>query len=764
LLSHKAKIVNSIEILTDGLMKKIYTLFFILSVLSACNFNLKNKDAEIEKKIDQLISNMTIEEKVGQMTQITLDVISLKEGRQVVEPHQLDTAMLRKAILNYKVGSILNVGQHAFSREHWLTIHKAIKNMAEQSRLKIPVLYGIDAIHGVTYTIGSTIFPQEIAQAATWNPALVEEAASICAYETRASYIPWNFSPVLDLGRQPNWPRIYETFGEDVHLVTELGKAVVKGYEGRDISNKYKVASCLKHYFGYGFPLSGKDRTPAWIPERFLREYFLPPFEAAVKDGALTVMVNSAEINGIPVHADYHLLTEILKDELQFKGFAVSDWEDIKYLHSRHHIAATDKEAVKIAVMAGVDMSMVPYDFSFAEHLVELAKEGTVPMSRIDDAVRRILRVKYRLGLFENLFYNPEDYPKFGSEEFRKVSLSAASEAITLLKNNNNILPLKRNTKVLITGISGNSMSLLNGGWTYTWQGEKTDEYAKDKLTVFEAFSNKIGTSNVKLVADSSFDNPAKIQEAVNAAKSCDVVLLCAGEFTYTEKPGDIEDLYLSDGQTKLAQELAKTGKPVILVLLEGRPRIISKFADFMSAILMAYLPGNEGGQAIADIIMGDVNPSGKLPITYPRYPNSLVNYDHKHTEDLGGKVFNPQFPFGFGLSYTSFAYSNLKIDKPEYLTSDSIRISIDLKNTGEREGKEVVQLYISDLYASITPAVKRLRGFEKINLKPAETKTVIFTVPVSKLAFVGLENKWITEPGDFMVSIGDQSLKFVLK
>jgi len=713
---------------------------------------------------------MSLEEKVGQMTQVTIDVISVGRKGALAEPHRVDEAKLRNAIVEHHVGSILNVANHCYSRGHWYEIISAIQKMAlEETSARIPVLYGIDAIHGANYTEKATLFPQQIAMAATWNPALVELAGSITAYETRASGIPWTFSPVLDMGRNAAWPRIWETFGEDVFLSSEMGKAMVKGYQGDDISDKYKVASCLKHYMGYSFPLSGKDRTPAWIPENFLREYFLPPFAAAIKAGARTVMINSGEINGTPVHADHHILTDILRTELGFDGIAVSDWEDIIKLVTVHRVASTQKEAVKIAVMAGIDMSMVPYDFSFYDYLLELVKEGSVPVSRIDEALRRILRVKYELGLFENAYFPAPDYPKFGSDEFRNASLETAHEAITLLKNENQVLPMKNKSKVLVTGFAANSMQCLNGGWSYSWQGELTNTYAAYKNTILEAIQHKIGVNNVLYAEGVQFDSITDAQKALKLAKTADYIVLCLGELSYTEASGNISDLYLPDAQVKYALQLAATGKPVVLVLAEGRPRIISKFADDMQGIVMAYLPGNEGGEAIADILFGDVNPSGKLPVTYPRFPNDLTNYDRKYSEEVSDTTapntsYKPQFPFGFGLSYTNFSYSNLVLDKSKMSKDEKLHITVNITNTGKVKGKEVVQLYISDLYASITPSVQRLRGFEKVEVEPGATKSVTFTISASELAFVNRNLEWITEPGDFEVEIGGLKRKFELR
>ncbi|UBM62519.1 glycoside hydrolase family 3 C-terminal domain-containing protein [Candidatus Sulfidibacterium hydrothermale] len=709
---------------------------------------------------------MTLEEKVGQMTQITLAVVSKGTVNNPQTPQEIDTNKLKKAILQYHIGSILNVVNHAYSRKHWHQILHQIQSITNRTRLKIPVLYGIDAIHGSNYILGSTLFPQEIGQAATWNPALVKKAAEITAYETRAAGIPWVFSPVLGVGKQPLWPRLYETFGEDTYLTSKMAVAIVKGYEGIDIAGKYHVASCMKHYMGYSFPLSGKDRTPAWIPENYLRKYFLPPFSAAVEAGSHTLMINSSSINGVPVHADHHILTDILRNELHFKGLAVSDWGDIENLYTKYHFVRSEKEAVKVAVLAGVDMSMVPFDYSFPKYLIELVKEGQIPMSRINQAVKRILTVKEELGLFDDFVYPEKDYPKFGSAEFKTDNLKTAQESITLLKNNNQVLPLKKkHIKILVTGFAANSMATLNGGWTYTWQGTKTDFFDNKKTTILKAIQNKIGKENVFYSKGTNFNKPLDNSNITNLAKKADYIVLCLGEMPYAETPGNINDLYLPENQVNFALKLAKTGKPVILVLTEGRPRLISKFADKMSGIIMAYLPGNQGGNAIADVLFGDVNPSGKLPFTYPRFPNSLENYNITYDQQ---KIDTcpPQFPFGFGLSYTTFRYSKLRLNCDTLSKDKTLKISVNITNTGKRAGKEVVQLYIGDLYrnATILPDVKRLVGFSKINLLPGETKTVSFSIKKPDLSFVNRKMKTVTVSGTYKVQVGNLTRKFYLK
>ncbi|MGX5688775.1 glycoside hydrolase family 3 N-terminal domain-containing protein [Arcticibacter tournemirensis] len=742
-------------------------LFFItlMSLTTLAMYAQLNNASPVDQKVEALLSKMTPEEKVGQMTQISVEAFLKTTNGKLNEPHEFDMPKLEEAIRKYKVGSVLNVGGNAQTLEAWRKRIETIQKLALEERLKIPVLYGIDAIRGNNYTLNAVLFPQQIAQAASFNPLMVQKAAEVAAYETRASFIPWNFSPVLDLGRQPVWPRIWETYGEDPYLITEMGKAAIQGYHGVGSAiDKYHVAACLKHYMGYSMPLSGHDRTPAWIPERELREYFLPQFAAAVKAGAKTVMVNSAEINGVPVHADKHILTDILKGELQFDGFVVSDWQDIQYLFQRHRVAKDNREAVMMAVNAGIDMSMVPTDFTFCEALVELVKEGKVSMTRIDDAVRRILKVKYEVGLFDSPLGKARDYPLFNSPAHNKLNYEVASECVTLLKNNNNILPLSSGKKILVTGPSANTMRSLNGGWSRNWQGDNSDETEKEKNTILEAIRYVFGPANVEYSEGADFSKLVNIRDVMNKAAKSDVVVLCIGETSYTETPGNIEDLTISSSQIELAKALSATGKPVVFVLTEGRPRVISAIEPYSSAVIHSYLLGNEGGNVIADVLAGKINPSGKLPYTYPRHTNSLLTYYHKHTETLKfdeAAGFNPQWEFGYGLSYTSFRYSNLKLDRNTLTDDSSLNISVDVTNAGKVAGKESVLLFISDEVASVTPEVKRLRAFDKIELQPGQTKTVSFTIDKDRLSFINKELQRTTEPGEFTVAVGGLKASF---
>ena len=736
---------------------------------------LRNYSAQIEA----LLKRMTLEEKVGQMTQLEIGQITSGGDSNI----NIDPTKLEKAIVQYNVGSILNVNGHALPVDKWHEIIRAIQTSAQRTRLKVPVIYGIDSIHGANYVRGATLFPQEIGMGASWNPLLMQRAAEITAMETRAAGIPWSFSPVLDLGRQPLWPRFWETFGEDPYLASVMGVAFVRGLEGNNVADSRSVASSLKHYVGYSFPLNGRDRTSSWIPEIHLREYFLPTFEAAVRSGARTVMVNSAEINGTPGHINKFLLTDVLKGEMKFDGFIVSDWEDIKKLVTQWKVAADEKEATRMAVMAGIDMSMVPSSYSFSDHLIALVKERKVPMARIDDAVRRILRVKYELGLFDKPMPDPAARGNFNRPEYVNASLQAARETITLLKNDAGILPLAKNRKVLVTGPTSDSLISLNNGWTWVWQGSEPTLYPTNKMTIQQAIKAKIGEGRFEFrqgtrltrppgspanTTPTMFDEEVNVREAVEEARDSDVVVLCLGEGSYTETPGNLTDLTLPDVQLRFAEQIIATGKPVILVLVQGRPRLISRIADRVQAIVMAYNPSDEGGRAIADVLFGDYNPNGKLPFTYPRSTNNLMAYDHKlfETEDtnFGNVATRPQFEFGTGLSYTTFRYSDLAVTPKSASMTGNVNVSVKVTNTGARAGKETVILYVRDEAATIVPAGKRVRRFAKVHLEPGQTKTLSFSLNRNDLSFIGANNRPVVEPGDFTVLVGGLTDKFTLR
>ena len=730
-----------------------------ITVLLLSSFIIeKNQELSNDDFIEKLISKMTIEDKIGEMTQLSIDVLSVGDPYNLKEPHEFDPVKLQNILVEHKVGSILNCGGHAYSKEHWNEIHTVIQDYAvNKKKTGIPVLYGIDAIHGTNYTSDATLFPQQLGQASTWNRVIAKSCGVVTAYETRASGIPWSFSPVLDIGRDARWPRLWETYGEDVHLASEMGKEFINGMQGDNVGSKTNVAACMKHFLGYSVTLRGKDRGPAWIPERQLREYFVPTFKTAIDQGAKTIMICSGELNGIPVHADKNILTDLLRNDLGFKGLVVTDWEDIGYLVSRHHIATDFKDAIRIAINAGIDMAMVPLDIQFVTLLRELVEEGKVSKERIDASVKRILALKKELGLFDRPFDSYKDYPDFASEKHRKEALIAAEESIILAKNNKNMLPLSKDTKVLIVGPTANSLNVLNGGWTGTWQGADEKWNTKGKATILEAITKKIGKENIQY----SKDGKGVSDEGV------DVIIACIGEQPYTEKPGDIDDLDLDKDQEDMILELSKMGKPIVLVVVEGRPRVIRTIEPKSEAIVVAFLPGNEGGEAITNILFGDANPSGKFPITYPKFSNDLITYDHKGTDlvhrDFSMNGFNPQFEFGFGLSYTNFAYSNFQVT--DALDSEgAINVSVQVSNTGGRTGKEVVQLYVSDKVASITPSVKRLRGFEKIELAVGASKEVNFKITKKDLSFVGIDNKWVFEEGAFVFKIDDLEKEIVLK
>jgi beta-glucosidase len=759
----------------------------------------KTQTSSIDQRVKELLGKMSLEEKVGQMTQVNLNVVL--QGDNFNIDGTLDLVLLHEAVARFKVGSILNAINRPYPLEKWHEIIRQIQEVAvKETPNKIPVLYGIDSIHGATFTQGSTLFPHNIGLAATRNPELACKIAEITAAETRASGIRWNFDPVLDIGRNPLWSRFPETFGEDVYITRQMGLAMVEGYEqGGALDKPSAVASCIKHYVGYSVPHSGKDRTPAYIPEIQLREHHLPQFRDAIRKGSSSLMINSGEVNGIPVHSSKYLLTDVLRGELGFEGPAVSDWEDVIRLHTRHHVAASPMEAVKIAVNAGVDMSMVPHDFSFFTYLVELVKEGEVSQERIDEAAGRILKLKFRLGLFENPYPEPEAAELFGKPEYREVALQAARESVTLLKNEHSnedgtggVLPLKKEKKVLVTGPGAHSRSTLHGSWSYTWQGDNEYWFPKDTKTIYQAIQEKVGKKNVSSGYKGQFGKeeyyyfepgareeghyhpePNELDEEIarmkRKAREADYIVLCLGEEAYAESPGAIDSLYLPDYQYKLAKTAAATGKPVVLVLTEGRPRIIRDVEPLMHSIVLAYQPGSRGAEALADILFGDYNPEGKLPFSYPANPHDPVLYDHKYTDKIqeswpgfftyGG--YNPQYKFGHGLCYSTVEYKNMELNTGNLHANNNIEVRVDVSNTGKYPVRQVVELYTRDLYASVTPSQKRLRKFKKVSLAPGLTETVSFELNKGDLAFIGQDLKWVTEPGEFEVMIGSEKAMF---
>jgi len=716
-------------------------------------------------KVAALLRQMTLDEKIGQMTQVTLGVVAKPEDGV------LDPAALTKAIQEYKVGSILNVTNHALSVGQWHQVLAQIQDEAAGTRLKIPVIYGLDGIHGQTYTLDATLFPQNIGMAATRNPALAAAVAKVAAKELRASGVRWNFAPVLDCGRQPLWSRFPETYGEDVYIGRTMGAAAIRAYEEDGLRTPTAVASCMKHYLAYSASRTGKDRTPIYLPEIEMREYYLPQFRAAIKAGASTLMVNSGEINGTPVHASKYLLTDVLRKELGFQGVIVTDWEDIIRLHTRHNVAATPRAAVVLAVNAGVDMSMVPMDFSFFVLLKEAVQKGEVPISRIDDAVRRILLLKEKLGLFDNPYPEPAAKDNFGRPEYQTLALQAAHEAMTLLKNDDGVLPLQHNMRVLVAGPSARSISALNGCWSYTWQGKDERWYPSDSKTIFDALREKLGADKVTTTTTAGFDSPANYDTIAlkTAAATADAIVLCLGENAYAESPGNIPDLALPEEQLALARTAAATGKPVILVLTEGRPRFITGIAPLMKGILLAYWSGRKTAEAISDVLMGDYNPDGRLPYSYPRSMGEMVLYDRKPTEDIR-EIFNsdmtmdgyrPLYPFGWGLSYTRWDYGELQLSADKLTASSKLTVKLTVTNSGKLDGNHSVELYTRQHYASVTPNMRRLRAFKKIFLKAGQSQEVSFMLDSSDLAFVNAQLKTVTEPGDFDVYVGDKKAVF---
>lgn len=736
------------------------------------------EDAKIEQQVEELLSKMDLDAKIGQMTELAIDVL----GETINGEFQLDEAKLHKAIAEYKVGSFLNApGPVAQSPEKWNEIIGRIQELS-MAEIGIPCIYGLDQNHGTTYTLGGTLFPQNINMGAAFNPDLTYEAARVTAYETRASNCPWTYSPTVDMARDPRWPRVWENYGEDCLVNAIMGSAAVRGFQGDDPNHipADRIATSVKHYMGYSMPRTGKDRTPAYIFVSELREKCFAPFKACVEAGALTIMVNSGSINGKPVHADRELLTQWLKEDLGWDGMLITDWADINNLYTREHVAADKKEAIEMAINAGIDMAMEPYDLNYCTLLKELVQEKKVPMSRIDDAVRRVLRLKFRLGLFDHPNTLLKDYPLFGSKEHALIALHAAEESEVLLKNKDNILPLPQGKKLLVTGPNANSMRCLNGGWSYSWQGHLTDRFADKYNTIYEAICNKFGADHVRLEQGVTYkpegaymeENEPEIEKAVAAARNVDIIIACIGENSYCETPGNLSELAISANQSKLVKALAATGKPIILILNEGRPRIINELEPLADAVIDILLPGNYGGDALANILAGDVNPSAKMPYTYPRHEAALTTYDYRVSEEMDkmegaydyNAVVSVQWPFGYGLSYTTFEYSNFQTDKSSFTTGDGLHFSIDVTNTGKYAGKEVVMLFSSDLVASLTPENRRLRAFKKVELQPGETQTVTLSIKGSDLAFVNSDGQWVLEQGDFRMQCGNQVVTITYK
>ena len=730
-------------------------------------------DPKIEAQVEQTLKKLTLEEKIGQMMELVTDLFGAndKNGVFYIDEHKTDSILSR-----YKIGSILNAPNTcAPTAKQWEKYISQIQKIS-MKRIGIPCVFGLDQNHGSTYTQDGTLFPQNINVAASFNREIARRSAEATAYETRAVSVPWTYSPTVDLGRDARWPRIWENFGEDCYLSSEMGKAMVYGFQGEDPNNidQYHIATSMKHFMGYGVPWTGKDRTPAYISPADLREKHFAPFLAGLQAGALTVMVNSASVNGMPMHANKDILTGWLKEETGWDGVLITDWADINNLYTREMVAKDKKDALRIAINAGIDMIMEPYSCDACGYLVELVKEGKIPMSRIDDACRRVLRMKYRLDLFKNPTQKLKNYPKFGGEEFAKLALEGATESMVLLKNEGNILPLQHGKKILLTGPNANQMRCLDGGWSYTWQGHRADEFAGKYNTIYEAFCNEYGKENVILNQGVTYNEKGKYWEenepqilgAVAAAKDADVIVACIGENSYTETPGNLTDLWLSENQRNLVKALAQTGKPVILVLNEGRPRLIADIEPLAQGIIDILIPGNMGGDALVNLVSGKSNFSGKMPYTYPKEINSLANYDFKKSEEVGtmegaydyNAKITQQWGFGYGLSYTSYKYSNLKVSQSDFRHGDIIKVSVDVKNTGKVAGKESVLLFSSDLIASMVPDGRRLRAFDKVELQPGETKTVTFELKADDLAFVGWNGKWRLEEGDFKLMIADQS------
>jgi beta-glucosidase len=760
-------------------MKKIVQVLLLVIVITSC----ENKEQfvkttskvstlqtnETESKIQSLLAKMTLKEKAGQMLNIGLPSLLTGNYWDVRDSTIFDTEKFKKLVQEYGVGSIHNTPGYPAKKEDWYKIVKEIQDAAMQNtRLGIPVLYGIDNIHGANYVNGSVMFPHQIAVAATWNTELSKLVGEITSYESRAASLPWNFNPNADVAMNPLWGRIAESFGEDSYLISEMTNAYIAGSQEKGLQNTTSTAVCVKHFIGYGAGNNGKDRANAIIPEHSLQQYFLPPFKKAIENGAMGVMISSNAVNGIPCHINSYYITEILKGKLNFKGVVISDFSDVDFLVTAHQSAKNKREATKMAVNAGIDLLMNPYDADVVDYIVELVEAGEISKQRINDAVTRILRLKFYLNLFEVPYNNPTEYPDFGSEKHIATNYKTASEAITLLKNKNAILPLVNNKKVLVTGYASNSINMLNGAWSRSFLGRDTVYNDVSKLTILQAIQKQVGSKNVDFVEGTNYLEDINSDEAVLKASKADVIVVCVGEIPASEKPSDINELELPKTQLKLVKKLAKTGKPIVLVMVQGRARIIREIEPLVDAIVMAYLPGQEGGKAISDVIYGKINPSGKLPYTYPKYSGNIVPYYHKKTDirdiNWGYNGFYPQFEFGFGLSYTSFEYSNLKVSKDTLTSSDNIKVIIDVTNSGEREGKEIVQLYLKDLVATVSPDSKKLARFTKIKLKPGETETVEFILKLQDFSNVGIDNTWIVEDGEFEVQVGGDPQKLMMQ
>lgn len=724
-------------------------------------------DRDVEAGVQKILKGMTLEEKAGQMMQINVgSLLDYKTG-------SFNEEAVETIFGKYKVGSILNTFFDAAKPAEYTA--KMIAELQQKSMdlVGIPMIYGMDMIHGASYLSDGILFPQEINIAATFQPEFARTMGEAMAYQTRAAMIPWVFSPVMDLSRDANWPRNWESYGEDPYLQSVMASTETRALQGDDPNHidKEHVAVSIKHYMAYGTPRTGKDRTPAIVSLSDLRDKFFAPFKASVEAGALTVMVNSASINGIPTHANRTLLTGWLKEGLDWDGMIITDWADIDNLYTREHIAKDKKDALRIGINAGIDMIMDPYDPSACDLICELVREGAIPQERVDDAVARVLRLKYRLGLFDEPVWDVTGYDRFDSQEWKDASLQAAIESEVLLKNDG-VLPIAQGTRILVTGPNSDSMRPLNGGWTYTWQGSGAP-FTDGFHTIADALTAKFGSANVTCVPAMDYDPfnwqneiNVNIPAAVAAARSADVVVACVGETTYCETVGNINDLNISANQAELVKALAATGKPVVLVLNEGRPRIVRGIEPLCAAVVDVILPGNYGGDALAELLCGDANFSGKLPFTYPKYPNSLHTYDYKVSENVStmeglynyDAVMDVQWPFASGMSYTTFEYSDLKASSDKFASGDVLSFDVTVTNTGSVAGKEAVLLYSSDMVASLIPDVRRLRAFTKVELQPGESRTITLTVNADDLAFVGSDGAWTLEEGDFRIGVGGLS------
>ncbi|MDZ7807592.1 MAG: glycoside hydrolase family 3 N-terminal domain-containing protein [Gracilimonas sp.] len=767
---------NPASDLIDKILKT--TLILGLTIILSTNKTLSaqpylNPAISLDERVNDLISRMTLEEKVGQMTQLDITMVNNKGDQSDVS---LDPVKARTLLQDHHIGSFLN--GEAVSAQQWLEYITELQRIAvEETRLGIPIIYGIDHMHGASYLTGSTIFPHNINIGATFNPDNALQNGRITALEAGPLGHVWNFAPVLDLGQNPYWPRVYETYGEDPYLASRLGEAYVDGLQAKHDQFPYQITATGKHFLGYSVPRSGWDRTPVDLSMQTIHEFHRPSFQAALDAGMKTIMLNSGEINGIPVHASKELLTDLLREEMGFDGVILTDWADIEKLYNYHRTARDYDEATFQAIEAGVDMSMTPDSLNFNDSLIKLVQNGKITEERIDESVRRILKLKFELGLFEHPYPSGKGIENIGSASHKAIALRSAQESIVLLKNQDNILPLSKGVKnILVVGPSANSKRNLSGGWTLAWQGGSEEQYPESMQTITEAIQHQLPSAKVTGL-NSMGESETKLRsDFEKAANSADAIIIAAGEEPYTEFVGNITDLELPKDQLDLIKAVNETGKPSVLVLVEGRPRVVSEIVEETDAIIWAGLPGFEGAEAIAGVISGEVNPSGKLPFSYPQYVGYFVPYNHKPSASyhFDSEVANTieqddetiaEWEFGHGLSYTNYSYGELSVNKTTIDENELIEAEITITNIGERTGTEAVLWFISDEVGRISRPVKELIHFERVELQPGESQKVSLRInPNDDLTYPDFDGNPILEEGYFKIRVGDKVERFYLE